>query len=66
MASSQPSMASAKVLATPAVRKMAAENNIDLGKVTGSGKDGRVLKEDLISFIEEMKGNQLIIGTFYH
>ena len=33
---------------SPAVRKMVAENNIDIEKVQGSGKDGRILKGDLI------------------
>ena len=35
------------VLASPSVRRMAREQNIDLAKVKGSGKDGRVLPEDL-------------------
>ena len=34
---------------SPAVRKMVEENNIDIEKVKGSGKDGRILKGDLIS-----------------
>ena len=33
---------------SPAVRKIVAENNIDINSVKGSGKDGRVLKGDLI------------------
>jgi 2-oxoglutarate dehydrogenase E2 component (dihydrolipoamide succinyltransferase) len=33
---------------SPAVRKMVVENNIDIEKVQGSGKDGRILKGDLI------------------
>ena len=33
---------------SPAVRKMVAENNIDIEKVQGSGKDGRILKGDLM------------------
>ena len=33
---------------SPAVRKMVVENNIDIKKVQGSGKDGRILKGDLI------------------
>ncbi len=37
-----------KVL-SPAVRKMVIENKIDINSVQGSGKDGRVLKGDLIS-----------------
>ena len=36
---------------SPAVRKIVAENKIDLDHVQGSGKDGRVLKGDLISMM---------------
>ncbi len=36
---------------SPAVRKMVNENNIDLKSVKGSGKDGRILKGDLISLM---------------
>ena len=38
-----------KVLASPAVRRVARENNIDLNKVSGSGKKGRILKQDVLS-----------------
>ena len=36
---------------SPAVRKIVVENKIDLEKVSGSGKDGRILKGDLISMM---------------
>ena len=36
---------------SPAVRKIVAENNIDLAKVKGSGKEGRVLKGDLLNLM---------------
>ena len=36
---------------SPAVRKIVKENNIDVKSVKGSGKDGRVLKGDLISLM---------------
>ena len=36
---------------SPAVRKMVSENNIDIESVKGSGKDGRVLKGDLINLM---------------
>jgi pyruvate dehydrogenase E2 component (dihydrolipoamide acetyltransferase) len=36
-----------RVLASPAVRRMAREKNIDLAQVTGSGDRGRVLRADL-------------------
>ncbi len=36
---------------SPAVRKIVAENNIDVEKVKGTGRDGRVLKGDLLSLM---------------
>jgi 2-oxoglutarate dehydrogenase E2 component (dihydrolipoamide succinyltransferase) len=41
--------ASASASVSPAVRKIAEEKKIDLGGMTGSGKDGRVTKGDLIA-----------------
>ncbi|MDA9861962.1 2-oxoglutarate dehydrogenase complex dihydrolipoyllysine-residue succinyltransferase [Candidatus Pelagibacter sp.] len=38
---------------SPAVRKIVVENKIDLKKVSGSGKEGRILKGDLISMMGE-------------
>ena len=38
---------------SPAVRKIVVENKIDLEKVKGSGKEGRILKGDLISMMGE-------------
>ena len=36
---------------SPAVRKIVNDNNIDIASVKGSGKDGRVLKGDLINLM---------------
>ena len=36
---------------SPAVRKIVSENKIDIKSVEGSGKDGRILKGDLINLI---------------
>ncbi|KAH9258198.1 hypothetical protein BASA81_003782 [Batrachochytrium salamandrivorans] len=41
-----------KVLSTPAVRHLAREHGIDLAKIKGSGKDGRVMKSDVLSFLQ--------------
>lgn len=43
-----------KVLATPAVRRIAKENNISLKDVIATGKGGRVLKEDILLHLEKM------------
>jgi 2-oxoisovalerate dehydrogenase E2 component (dihydrolipoyl transacylase) len=39
-------------LATPAVRGLLKEHSIDIAKVKGSGKDGRILKEDVHAYLE--------------
>lgn len=39
--------AAAETLAMPAAKKLAAETGVDLAGVAGSGRDGRVLKEDV-------------------
>tara|TARA_A100001011_G_C14280825_1_gene831523 strand:- start:446 stop:1753 length:1308 start_codon:yes stop_codon:yes gene_type:complete len=44
---------------SPAVRKIVKENNIDIKKITGSGKKGRVLKGDIIELMNSKpKPNQ--------
>lgn len=44
-------MKSGKVLATPAVRRIAMEQKVDLQKVKASGRNGRVLKEDVLEYL---------------
>ncbi len=41
---------------SPAVRKIVEENKIDIETVSGTGKDGRILKGDLISLMEKSPG----------
>lgn len=40
-----------RVIAMPSVRKFAREKDVDIRQVAGSGKNGRVLKEDIESFL---------------
>ncbi|RUS18904.1 hypothetical protein BC937DRAFT_88190 [Endogone sp. FLAS-F59071] len=48
-------------LATPAVRRVCRENGVDITKVRGTGKGGRILKEDVIKFLEG--GGQEVEGA---
>ena len=40
-----------RVIAMPSVRKFARDNDVDIRKVQGSGKNGRIVKEDVESFL---------------
>ena len=46
--------ASARAHASPGVRKYARELGVDLGLVKGSGKAGRILKEDVTAFTKSV------------
>lgn len=42
-------------LATPATRHLSKELNVEICQVPGTGKDGRVTKEDIYKFVERQK-----------
>ncbi len=41
-----------RIIAMPSVRKYAREKGVSIQKVNGSGKNGRILKEDIESFLK--------------
>lgn len=43
--------AAKRVIAMPSVRKFAREHNVDIHLVAGTGKNGRILKEDIENFL---------------
>jgi 2-oxoglutarate dehydrogenase E2 component (dihydrolipoamide succinyltransferase) len=51
-ATSAPASTSAEKLVNPAARKMAEENSVNTAVVAGSGKDGRVTKEDVANHLK--------------
>jgi 2-oxoglutarate dehydrogenase E2 component (dihydrolipoamide succinyltransferase) len=50
-----PSAAVAEVPLSPAVRRLARENDIDVRQVRGTGRGGRITKEDLLRHLEQRK-----------
>ena len=42
-----------RVRSSPLVRKIAKENNVNLGQVPGTGTGGRITKEDILGFIQK-------------
>ena len=38
---------------TPAVRRLVKELNIDASKITGTGKNGRILKSDIMAYLDQ-------------
>ena len=49
--SKQPAAESAQM--SPSVRKLIAENSIDASQLTGSGKNGRIIKQDVERYLAE-------------
>ncbi|GAA4879615.1 dihydrolipoyllysine-residue acetyltransferase [Ferrimonas pelagia] len=56
-----------KALASPAVRRLAREHELDLSLVPGSGKRGRIVKEDINRYLESAQpsaqGTNAAAGT---
>ena len=44
---------SGDVVLSPAARRLAEENNLDVSRIDASGKDGRVTKEDVLAFMKD-------------
>ena len=44
-----------EVRSSPLVRKLAAEHNVDLRLIAGSGSGGRITKDDILAFVERAK-----------
>jgi pyruvate dehydrogenase E2 component (dihydrolipoamide acetyltransferase) len=42
---------------SPVVRKIAAEHQIDVGQITGTGISGRVTKQDIVGYMDAGKGD---------
>ncbi|MCW9014164.1 MAG: 2-oxoglutarate dehydrogenase complex dihydrolipoyllysine-residue succinyltransferase [Gammaproteobacteria bacterium] len=52
---------SAESIITPSAKKMIIENNLDAALIQGSGKAGRVLKEDVQAFMQQQATQQTAV-----
>jgi pyruvate dehydrogenase E2 component (dihydrolipoamide acetyltransferase) len=57
--------ATGPVRATPAAKKLAEEMGIDIGRVVGTGPEGRITRDDVMSFEEEPGGKELLHEIAY-
>ncbi|MFL5382337.1 MAG: dihydrolipoamide acetyltransferase family protein [Longimicrobiaceae bacterium] len=48
---------------TPLVRKIAAEHGVEVAAVQGTGRAGRVTKEDILRYVEEQKHAPATVGA---
>ena len=48
---------------SPAVRRIVSENNLDISNVSGSGKDGRIVKEDVLTLINQPTSEQNVANN---
>ncbi len=53
-------ISAAKVLATPAAKRLARDKGIDLAQVRGSGEGGVVTRQDLLRFLEEKPAPEIV------
>ena len=49
-------------IASPAVRRLLAENDLQPKEISGTGKDGRITKEDVLSFIEAHRAQSKLVA----
>lgn len=51
-------MQNSNIDATPAVRHLIKEHKLNIKDIKGTGKNGRILKEDVLNFVEQKKSGQ--------
>jgi 2-oxoglutarate dehydrogenase E2 component (dihydrolipoamide succinyltransferase) len=43
---------------TPIAKRLAEENHLDIGKITGSGPNGRIVKEDVVHYMDNREAGE--------
>ncbi|BBO56361.1 dihydrolipoamide acetyltransferase component of pyruvate dehydrogenase complex [Cobetia sp. AM6] len=48
-----------RIPATPAVRRLLREHQLDIQAIAGSGRNGRVLKEDVLAYLKQSEAREI-------
>ncbi len=59
----QPQAVEASGPASPSARKLAEENRIDVSAIAGSGRDGRVTKEDVLMAVADLASDSVALSA---
>jgi len=49
--------------ASPVVRRMASEHDLDLSQISGTGRDGRITKKDVVAYLEAPAAAKVVVET---
>jgi len=52
-----------KITAVPAARRLAAEMDVDLNEIAGTGPDGRIQSADVLTFVQQLKREVVAAGS---
>jgi len=52
-----------ETMISPAAKKLIEENNLDVASIAGSGKDGRITKEDILKKLEPSPGQKSAVSS---
>ncbi len=44
-------------MSAPAVRNLAVKYNLLLSKIVGTGRDGRIMKHDVLKYLDKLKSD---------
>lgn len=59
----RPARAAAAEHLSPVVRKLVAEHDLDLRAISGTGREGRVTRDDVLAYLSRSSGTRRISGT---
>ena len=63
VAEAEPASNEAETMIGPAAKKLIEENNLDVASIVGSGKDGRITKEDILKKLEPSPGQKSAVSS---